>query len=163
MSMAASILLENYKGSSYADHRLAVGNDLVFLPDFRKVFNPLFRKKVYHQEEIDYCESFSDPLLRYASTFAAKEATYKALKQCFPEVPIYWKKLKVLRDGPAKRPLILHPHSAQEFYQSLSITHDGQYVWAVFLFMSPFGPHLPPPCSSSTADQSLLIPEVTQL
>lgn len=113
------------------DEKLAIGNDLVFLPDFQESFNELFKKKVYTEAEQTYCNSFDQPILRYASTWAAKEAVYKAIKQINPQ-SLGWKKVEILREKIAGKPevKIHHEHS---YKISLSISHDGDYVWAVAL------------------------------
>jgi len=70
-----------------------VGNDLVFIPDFEKSLTEEFKRKVYTANELAYCELFDDSITRYASTWAAKEAVYKALKQ-FDAAAISWKKIE---------------------------------------------------------------------
>lgn len=108
----------------------SVGNDLVFLPDFELSFNTLFQKKVYKAEEIAYCESFEQPILRYASTWAAKEAVYKAIKQ-INHSPLGFKKIGIVRDKIAGIPRVLLPESYQDIDISLSISHDADYVFAI--------------------------------
>lgn len=113
----------------------AVGNDLVFKPDFEKSFNDLFKNKVYTPNEIAYCDLFDDALLRYASTWAAKEAVYKALKQLDTN-PIGWKKLEIIREKIAGRPCVILHRNPDKFKISLTISHDGDYVWAA-AFIQP--------------------------
>jgi len=109
-----------------------VGNDLIFIPDFSASFNDLFKKKVYTAGEIAYCDQFNDSLLRYASTWAAKEAVYKAIKQFDPST-LGWKKIEITRNKPAGQPqAIIHKDNAG-FNISLTISHDGDYVWAIAL------------------------------
>ncbi|MBC7655234.1 MAG: 4'-phosphopantetheinyl transferase superfamily protein [Oligoflexus sp.] len=108
----------------------AVGNDVVFLPDFIESFNPLFKKKIYTTEEVAYCEQFENPLLRYASTWAAKEAIYKAIKQLNTK-PIFFKKIEIFRSKIAGIPTAKLPILYNNFEFSLSISHDGDYVWAI--------------------------------
>ena len=111
------------------DKEFAVGNDIVFIPNFTDTFNELFQKKVYTTSEIDYCDSFSDPILRYGSTWAAKEAVYKAVKQ-LDKTLMGWKDIEVLREKASGEPLVtLHKHP-EKFQISLTISHDGEYVWA---------------------------------
>lgn len=114
----------------------SIGNDLVFLPDFKESFNELFQKKVYTVGEIEYCESFSDPILRYASTWAAKEAVYKALKQ-IDKTLLGWKDIEIIREKASGQPLVnLYKNSVNPFI-SLTITHDGEYVWALAMIKRP--------------------------
>jgi holo-[acyl-carrier protein] synthase len=108
----------------------AVGNDLVFLPDFEKSFNDLFQQKVYTPGEIAYCEQFDNAMLRYASTWAVKEAVYKAVKQV-DNSTLGWKKIEITREKPGGTPrAFLHGHPT-DFIISLTVSHDGDYVWAV--------------------------------
>jgi holo-[acyl-carrier protein] synthase len=109
--------------------KFAVGNDLVFLPDFLLSLTEEFKKKVYSPVEVAYCEQFNEPALRYASTWAAKEAVYKAIKQLDPK-PLSWKKIEITREKTGGRPHVkLHQHE-RPFKISLSISHDGDYIWA---------------------------------
>lgn len=114
----------------YPEQDFAVGNDIVFLPEFRASWNELFEKKVYTREEIEYCTQFSDPVLRYASTWAAKEACYKALKQVCTEL-IGPRAISISRKKPAGQPEARLLKNGDNFQISLSISHDGEYVWAV--------------------------------
>lgn len=114
------------------DKKFAVGNDLVYLPDFKQSFNDLFKQKVYTENEILYCNLFEDSILRFASTWAAKESVYKAVKQLDKSL-FGWKDIEVLRSKVAGEPkVILHKHSGK-FNVSLTISHDGDYVWALAL------------------------------
>lgn len=118
----------------------ALGNDLVFLPQFKDSFNPSFSRRVYTQEELSYCASFQEPFLRYASTFAAKESVYKAIKQLFPDAPLPWKKICITRHKAQGRPLVSLPDLYQDCRVSLTLSHDGDYVWAItFVHLAPIG------------------------
>lgn len=108
----------------------AIGNDLVFMPNFELSFNPLFQEKVYTAKEVEYCNRFEESQLRFASTWAAKEAVYKAIKQLKPS-PISFKKIEIIRSVIGGKPNVNLPLSHKELIISLSISHDGDYVWAV--------------------------------
>jgi holo-[acyl-carrier protein] synthase len=114
-----------------ADKNFAVGNDLIFIPNFKVSFNDLFKKKVYTPAEVAYCDQFDNSMLRYASTWAAKEAVYKVIKQ-IDQSPIGWKKIEIIRDKPAGPPRVII-HKSFAFKISLTISHDGDYVWAIAL------------------------------
>ena len=108
-----------------------LGNDIVYMPDFRKSFNRLFADKVYTAQEKAYCNRFTTSMLRFASTWAAKEASYKALKQAFPDRRYGFKKIEIVRHAVGQRPnLVLAGSSVKA---SLSISHAGEYVWATCL------------------------------
>src|ERR1035437_3881943 len=90
----------------------AAGNDLVFIPAFYESFNDLFKNKVYTPDEIAYCDQFDNSLLRYASTWAAKEAVYKAIKQIDPST-LGWKKIEIIRKKAGGQPhVIIHKSSS---------------------------------------------------
>jgi|SRR5471030_3110308 holo-[acyl-carrier protein] synthase len=112
--------------------KFAVGNDLVFISGFKNSLTELFKQKVYTTGEVAYCSLFDDALLRYASTWAAKEAVYKALKQLDPR-PLNWKQLEITRDKIAGKPNVILHHDPDKYQISLTISHDGDYVWAVAL------------------------------
>jgi holo-[acyl-carrier protein] synthase len=119
------------------DQKFAVGNDFVFLPDFTASFNELFKKKIYTPEEIAYCDQFDDAMLRYASTWAAKEAVYKAIKQIDPAA-FPFKKIEILREKPQGRPHVILHKNPNKFNISLTISHDGDYIWALaFIEINP--------------------------
>lgn len=113
-------------------NKFAVGNDLVFVPNFKTSFTDLFKNKVYTLNEIAYCDTFDNALLRYASTWSAKEAVYKALKQ-LDGTKVSWKNLEIIREKAAGQPHVILYQSAGKFDVSLTISHDGDYVWAVAL------------------------------
>ncbi len=115
---------------------LALGNDLVHLPAFTHSLTPEFIDRVYSPAELAYCHSFSEPLLRYASTWAAKEAVYKALKQVSTNMP-GWKQIEIIRYMPAGQPFVNLPAAFATFKVSLSISHEGQYAWAIACLSIP--------------------------
>lgn len=122
--------LRHQLGQTLHSNCLALGNDLVHLPGFIHSLTSEFIARVYSPAELAYCSSFAEPLLRYASTWAAKEAVYKALKQVSPTVP-GWKKIEILRHSPAGQPCVHLPGAYAAFQISLSISHDGDYAWAI--------------------------------
>jgi holo-[acyl-carrier protein] synthase len=113
------------------DRAIYVGNDLVHLPAFKKTFNPAFINRAFTLTEITYCEQYSEPLLRYASTWAAKEAVYKALKQALPGLKLWWRSIEIIRHKPQGKPEIKIHKAIPSCHFSLTITHDGEYAWAL--------------------------------
>ena len=122
--------IETCLANLYTDKTIAVGNDLVFIPDFEKSLSPEFKAKVFTANELAYCNQFSNSLQRYASTWAAKEAVYKALKQ-IDGSPLAWKKIEILRDKPAGQPRVKLHQNPEKFSISLTLSHDGDYTWAI--------------------------------
>lgn len=127
--------IEHIASQLLIDGQKTIGNDLVFLPHFSKSFSSAFKRKVYTEEEVKYCESFDNTILRYASTFAAKEAIYKALKQLDDKIVIPWRKIEIKREKPAGKPVVKLNIPKDNWEISLSLTHDGDYAWAVALIM----------------------------
>ncbi len=122
--------LEKSLISTINHQKYAVGNDLVYLPTFEASFNELFKLKVYTADEIAYCEQFDQPILRYASTFAAKEAVYKAFKQV-NQKPIVWKNIEIQREKVAGKPMVILQVEGFISTISLTLSHDADYVWAI--------------------------------
>jgi phosphopantetheine--protein transferase-like protein len=123
--------IERSVQKAFSGKNLAVGNDLVFIPGFTGSLDELFVKKVYTDNEVAYCDQFSDSVLRYASTWAAKEAVYKALKQ-LDDATIGWNKIEITRKKNAGAPVVtLHNYSGGDFLITLTISHDGDYAWAI--------------------------------
>jgi phosphopantetheine--protein transferase-like protein len=71
-------------------------------------------------------------LQRYASTWAAKEALYKAIKQ-LDSSPLGWKKIEITRSKKAGIPTVVLPEHLKNYELSLSISHDAEYAWALAL------------------------------
>ncbi|MGB0373027.1 MAG: holo-ACP synthase [Opitutales bacterium] len=116
------------------DFPVFVGNDLVHLPGFRQLLNPSFIRRAYAESEVNYCEQFEDSGLRYASTWAAKEATMKALRQAIPGFTCPWKQIVILREKASGIPHVHLPEKAgTELKSRLTLSHDGDYVWAIAL------------------------------
>jgi holo-[acyl-carrier protein] synthase len=122
--------IENTINKLNTGNNFAIGNDLVFLPEFKHSLTNLFKNKVYTPAELDYCNRFDNSLLHYASTWAAKEAVYKALKQ-MDTAKLGWKKLEILREKIGGKPSVINHSQPGKFNISLSISHDGDYAWAV--------------------------------
>jgi len=112
------------------NQRFAVGNDLVFIPAFKNALTTVFKNKVYTPGEITYCDQFDDALLRYASTWAAKEAVYKAVKQLSPAT-LAWKKIEITRQKAAGQPNVTLHQYPKQYNISLTLSHDGDYAWAI--------------------------------
>jgi phosphopantetheine--protein transferase-like protein len=122
--------IEKSVSESIANKNLAVGNDLVFLPHFKQSLTPEFKNKVYTPNELAYCDQFDDAELRYASTWAGKEAVYKAFKQ-LSAYTLGWNKIEIIREKIAGKPAVLLHQYPNQYLISLTIAHDNDYVWAI--------------------------------
>lgn len=135
MDNSAEIL----KGMIENDENYAIGNDVLFLPDFYAMLNNLFIEKVFTSCEKEYANQFATPALRFASTFCAKEAIYKAVKQCYPNETLTFKTIEIQRVRPAGKPICtLHSRVLNPLKITISISHDGDYVWALALVSKYF-------------------------
>jgi len=114
--------------------QIAIGNDLVYIPDLKKSLTPAFKKRVYTRAEIKQIEEYRvEPIVRYATTWAAKEAVVKSLKQLFgPRLGLKWKDIRILRKGKTPTVKILNPRFKQ-LAVSLSLSHERDYAFAVVI------------------------------
>ncbi len=115
--------------------RSTIGNDIVYIPEFKKSLTESFIHRAYTDWEIDYCNNFHNPLIRFGSTWAAKEACYKALKQLFPDLKFWWKSLEIVRESRGNRPTLNFLKAPDTIKTSLTISHDGDYCWAICLIL----------------------------
>lgn len=111
--------------------KFSIGNDIVYLPEFKHSLTEYFITKVYTERELHDCQTFHTPLIRFASTWAAKEACYKAIKQLYPELRFWWKSLEIVRKKENQVPYLNFTKFPIPMNTSLSISHDGNYCWAV--------------------------------
>ncbi|RJS89959.1 holo-[acyl-carrier-protein] synthase [Candidatus Bathyarchaeota archaeon] len=75
-----------------------VGVDIVEIDRFRRIIqsgNRRFYERIFTPREIEYCLSFKDPSRHFASTFAGKEAVYKALNKY---LDVKLSEIEILRD-----------------------------------------------------------------
>jgi holo-[acyl-carrier protein] synthase len=63
-----------------------LGIDIIEVERIKKniLKNDNFKKRIYSEEEINYCEKFKDPYPHYAARFAVKEAFFKATGFNYP-------------------------------------------------------------------------------
>jgi holo-[acyl-carrier protein] synthase len=124
-------LLQGLEAPAGRPLAFALGNDLVALSVFRLSCTPQFIRRVFTPLELEYCARFDDPVLRYASTWAAKEAVYKALKQLDGNLRLWWRDIEICRDKPAGKPTVLFHRLPRPAVCRLTLTHDGDLVWAL--------------------------------
>jgi len=68
--------------------KIGVGVDIINVSRFRNMpfeKKSSFYKKIFHDNEINYCLKFKDPYTHFAGKFALKEALIKSIdKKIFP-------------------------------------------------------------------------------
>lgn len=120
---------------------LGIGTDIVSVTRIERVLNKWgerFKRRIFTEREIQYCESKRNPAQHFAVRFSAKEAFYKALGQ-YQKSGIRWKEIEVIR-GANGRPAIevkgLMKNSLDESGCSrilLTMTHDNEIAEALVI------------------------------
>lgn len=118
---------------------ISCGNDIIRISrvkDSIESVGETFLKRVYTDEEINYCESRRMCKFQsYAARFAAKEATYKAFAPVTSN-EIEWRDIEVKRLENGKPYVELHGKLKELAYEKklktmdLSLSHDGDYAMA---------------------------------
>jgi holo-[acyl-carrier protein] synthase len=96
-----------------------------------------FIRKVFTQEEADYCRT-KKSAASWAARFAAKEALGKALH--VPDVPPKWTDVEVLRDERGRPSLRLHGRAlelSRGARVELSLSHTHHYAVAMVALIEP--------------------------
>lgn len=92
-----------------------------------------FLKRVFTQNEIDYCESKNiQKYQHYAARFAAKEAALKAISTILDsKYNIEWKQIEIINDKNGKPNVnILHDISCKIESLDISLSHCKEYAVA---------------------------------
>jgi holo-[acyl-carrier protein] synthase len=96
-------------------------------------FGEHFLKRIFTQEEVEYCQKKKKPEIHLAARFAAKEATMKALGTGWSS-GIKWTDIKIKNNEKGK-PEIQLEGKAQELLQNrkivVSLSHTDEYAVAV--------------------------------
>ena len=110
---------------------MSIGTDIVQVSRLKTAIEKnkdAFLSKIFSQEEIDYCSSYSNPPIHYAGKYAAKEAVKKALLGNRICEHIALSDIKVL-NREDKSPYI-DIDSLKDIKCNISISHDGDYAIA---------------------------------
>lgn len=121
------------------------GNDIIRISRIQDSIEKIgesFLKRVYTDEEINYCESRRMCKYQsYAARFAAKEAVYKAIAPDTSE-DIIWRDIEVKRFENGKPYVVLHgklkelANEKQIKEMDLSLSHDGDYAMATLVCLN---------------------------
>ena len=112
-----------------------VGTDIIEVERIKKALeNENFKKRVFSQKEIEYCESKNEIVKyqHYAARFAAKEAVYKAISSKIDDkYKLEWRNIEVLNDKNGKPTVkLIGLHEKNELQIDISITHIKEYALA---------------------------------
>jgi holo-[acyl-carrier protein] synthase len=123
---------------------VGTGIDIAEVPRIAEAiqrFGERFLRRVFTKAEIQYCESKSNRIERYAARFAAKEAAMKALGTGWSR-GVRWRDIEVLRQ-PGSRPTIKFHGKAAEFAArmgtknvALSLSHTSEQAIAQVILES---------------------------
>lgn len=111
--------------------RLSVGTDIIEISRIKNLIdNTNFIKKMYTNQEIEYCESKKEQKYQsYAARFAAKEAIYKALSNEIPK-DYSWKDFEIINSIKGKPEVYLHLNVNSLKSIEISISHCKEYAVA---------------------------------
>ena len=115
---------------------IGIGTDLVDVDRFRRSLDrtPGLRERLFRPDERAYSEQASDPAVRFAARFAAKEATLKALGLGLGAMVFY--DIEVVRELSGRPTLWLHGMAALTAAQAgvrhwaLTLSHTGRVAQA---------------------------------
>lgn len=118
---------------------ISCGNDIIRISRIKDSIEQVgetFLKRVYTDEEINYCESRRMCRFQsYAARFAAKEAVYKAISPSTSE-DVEWKNIEVKRLQNGKPYIELHgklkeiADERKMKVMDVSLSHDDDYAIA---------------------------------
>ena len=107
---------------------MKVGIDIINVNRFRNM--PFakkisFYKKIFHENEINYCLKFKDPYTHFAGKFAIKESVIKSTntKENF---------LKIITDHQNKKPIV-SIYGKNDFTFLASISHEKDYAIGIVI------------------------------
>ena len=107
---------------------MSIGIDIIDVNRFRDMpfeRKSSFYKKIFHENEINYCLKFKDPYTHFAGKFAIKESVIKSIntKENF---------LKIITDHQDKKPVV-SINGKNDYIFSASITHEKDYAIGIVI------------------------------
>ena len=113
---------------------ISIGTDIVKvsrIKDLLTTKEEFFLNKVFTEEEISYCNSYSKPEIHFSGKYAAKEAVKNALLSNDVIKHISLKDIKILnRDNKAPYVVI---DNIMDLNYNVSISHEEEYAIAFAL------------------------------
>lgn len=116
------------------DMVLGIGVDIIEIERIKKIidrFEDRFLKKIYTENEINYCITKVNKYQHFAARFAAKEAIYKALTETGQKIA-NWKNIEVFNQSNGL-PIVKTYGKLKEYLSDdkeikLTISHSDNYV-----------------------------------
>ena len=114
---------------------LSVGTDIVNVSRIRSLidkYNNKFLNKVFSDDEIAYCNKYSDSAIHYAGKFSAKEAVIKAISKNKTAEFVSYKDIVISNDEINKPFVISRKVDTSNIELSISHTKEFAFSFAVF-------------------------------
>ena len=109
--------------------KIGVGIDIINVSRFRNMpfeKKSSFYKKIFHDNEINYCLKFKDPYIHFAGKFALKEALIKSIdKKIFPS--------EIETSHLNSKPIINISKNTKDYRFIASLSHENEFAIAVIL------------------------------
>ena len=121
--------------------KIRTGTDIIEIERVKQSIeetNGEFCKRVYTQEEIEYCESKKiQKYQHYAARFAVKEATFKAISAGLKDkYQISWKDIEVKNDSNGRPYVKIKEEFMKEVEEiDISISHCKKYAVATVVVL----------------------------
>ncbi|MCX7988521.1 MAG: holo-ACP synthase [Thermodesulfovibrio sp.] len=112
-----------------------VGIDIVSNERIRNLyerFGEKFLRKIFTENEINYCFNYSDPIPHLAGRFAAKEAVIKALGK--PE-GLTLKNIEIINNKKGMPQVLLRKRLDENFNFLITISHEKTHTVAFAILM----------------------------
>jgi holo-[acyl-carrier protein] synthase len=121
---------------------LGIGIDIIEIERIKESiekYGDSFLKKIYTQNELDYCLAKFNKYQHLAARFAAKEAIYKALATSW-EKDATWKSIEITNE-PNGLPVVKFFGKLNEFLSDdkdikISLSHSEHYVTGVAIIFN---------------------------
>jgi holo-[acyl-carrier protein] synthase len=121
---------------------IGIGIDLVYIPRIQRLLNQYgerFLKKIFSEEEIEYSLKRKNTAFHLASSFASKEAFFKAVGGYSP---FSFKEIILKRDFEKGTPFLELKRKAEEIFKKrggkkilLALSHENEYTISVVVIL----------------------------
>jgi holo-[acyl-carrier protein] synthase len=114
-----------------------IGTDIISIPRLKRSINSLhgdkFIKRIFTENEINYCSNNVNSIVHFAGRFAAKEAIKKALLSSEIIDSISMKSIEIISGKNRKPEVNLTLSSKLQLQCKVSISHTDEYAIAFAL------------------------------
>ncbi|AEH22130.1 Holo-(acyl-carrier-protein) synthase [Thermodesulfobacterium geofontis OPF15] len=121
---------------------IGIGIDLVYIPRIQRLLNQYgerFLRKIFSEEEIEYSLKRKNTAFHLASSFASKEAFFKAVGGYSP---FSFKEIILKRDFEKGTPFLELKGKAEEIFKKrggkkilLALSHENEYTISIVVIL----------------------------